>query len=59
MEGGDVGWSKQEMIKGNAVEKEGLLHWEEHSILVCVGDLEKPRMGWVWLYDGATSLGCV
>lgn len=45
MEGGDVGWSKQERIKGNAAEKEDLFHWEEHSILVCVGDLEEPRSG--------------
>lgn len=29
----------------NAVEKEDLLHWEEHSILVCAGDLEEPRNG--------------
>lgn len=33
------------MIKGNAMEKEDLLHWEEHSTLVCVGDLEESRKG--------------
>lgn len=33
------------MIKGNAVEKEDLLHWEEHSIPVCAVDSEEPRNG--------------
>lgn len=41
-----MGWSKQERIKGNAVEKEVLPRWEEHSgILFCAGDLEEAWNG--------------
>lgn len=40
-----MAWSTQETIKENAVEKEDLLHWEEPSIPICVGDLEEPWNG--------------
>lgn len=45
MEGEDVDWSKQGMIKRNAMEKEDLLHWEEHRSVWGTG--KSPGMGWV------------